>query len=103
VNPSEFRNERVKAVFEKLLAAGGSDDIDSILSSFAGEERTLVTRLTLDPGFDLSHADKNIGDCIKKMLVRRVDQKLRSAEMSGDLKLLCALISERKNLMKEAR
>jgi DNA primase len=103
VNPSEFRNERVRAVFEKLLAAGGAEGIDSLLASFPGEEQTLVTRLTLDPGFDLSHADKNIADCIRKMLIRRVDEKLRSAEMSGDLKLLRALLSERKNLMKEAR
>jgi DNA primase len=101
VDTAEFRNEKVKAVFEKLRAAGGTESIDSILSSFTIGEQMLITRLTLDPGFDLSHADKNIDDCLRKVLIRKVEERLKGAEATGDLKLLHALLAERKNLMKE--
>ena len=103
VDTAEFRNEKVKAVFEKLRAAGGAEGIDSLLSSFTVGEQMLITRLTLDPGFDLSHADKNIDDCLRKLLIRKVEERLKGAEATGDLKLLHALLAERKNLMKEGR
>ena len=103
LDTAEFRNEKVKAVFEKLRAAGGTEGIDSILSSFTVEERMLITSLSLEPGFDLSHTDKNIDDCLRKFLIRKLEERLKRAEATGDLKLMQTLLAERKNLMKEGR
>jgi len=64
------------------------------------EERELVTRLSLSPGFEIEDIDMNIDDCITRINKRRLDSRIRSAESSGDLKLLQQLVMERQNLIK---
>lgn len=101
VPAGEFKNQKVKNIFEKLRDADGR--FDPAMMSLNDEENLLVTRLTLNPGLDLDNADKSIADCINKILMRRFDERLREAKVAGDLKLLNSLLMERHRLVKEAR
>jgi len=94
----EFRNATVRSIFEKLSAVSGR--VDAILMSLNDEEKTIITGLTLNPGFDLEEVDRNIGDCIRRIALRRLDVRLREARLNGDLRLLNSLLLERQRLVK---
>lgn len=97
----EFRNLMVRNILERLSITNGR--LDSAMISLSNEENMLITRLTLNPGFDLENADKIIEDCIKKIVMKRFNERLRQAEVTGDIKLLNSLLMERHRLIKEAR
>jgi len=65
------------------------------------EERELVTRLSVSPGFEIEHIDENIRDCIIKINKRGLDLRIKSAQSDGDMKLLQELVLERQNLIKK--
>lgn len=94
----EFRNATVRSIFEKLSAVSGR--VDAILMSLNDEEKTTITRLTLNPGFDLEDVDRNVEDCIRRIALRRLDVRLREARLNGDLRLLNSLLLERQRLVK---
>lgn len=100
VSLEEFRNITVRNLLEKLRGLDGAFK-NFTSPAFSDEERTIIRRLTIKPGFDLDTVDKNIEDCIKKIIMRRFDKRLRHAEQSGDLKLLNAMLLEKQKLLKE--
>ncbi|HAM50880.1 MAG TPA: DNA primase [Nitrospiraceae bacterium] len=104
----ELRSLPVKNIFKKLGAQGGGARLDSILSSLDDEERMLITRLTVCPGFDHETVEKNVEDCIRRIHARKFDERLKKvheqikqAEVSGEQELLDALLPERQKLIKE--
>lgn len=110
VTAIEFRNPTVKSIFERLGAEGVESGIDALLPSLGDEEKTLVTKLTFNPGFDHETIDKNIEDCVKKICGRKsrehreqIHEKIKQAENTGEHELLNSLLKERQRLLKEAR
>lgn len=108
LNVEQFRNLTVRGIFEKLSMEGNS--FDALISSLGDEEKSLVARLTFDPGFDHETVDKNIEDCIRIISERGFDERqrqiherIRQAEKNGDQELLYSLLQERQRLIKEAR
>lgn len=108
VAPGEFRNRTVGGLFVKLGAGKGG--IDSMMPLLSDEEKTLVTRLTVHPGFDQEAVDRNIEDCVKRIETRKFEERrrhlherIREAEGAGDRQTIDSLLSERQKLMKEAR
>jgi DNA primase len=106
----EFRNPLVRNILGKLGAEGGGTRLNEMISSLEEEERVLVTRLTVNPGFDIDAVEKNIEDCARRIGERKLDERLkrvheeiRRAEGSGENDLLDTLLPERQKLMKEAR
>lgn len=97
----QFRNPLVKNLLKKLCEA--DTGIDSVLASLGDEEKKLVTRLSLNPGFDLEHVDRNIEDCTRKIAMRRFDERSREIEGTCDPELLNSLLLERRRMLKEAR
>lgn len=94
----EFKNALVRRMLEKLCAAGsGTDDFQASLSE---EEEKLFRRLTFAPGFDIEHVDRNLDDCIRKILMRRFDRQVKEAEISGNLKLLNNLLMDRQDFLR---
>ena len=65
------------------------------------QERSVISRLTLDPGFDAKNAQKVLHDCMRKIARRKVDREIADAEYSGDLKRLNELLGLRKKLLQE--
>lgn len=84
----------------KKLSSGDASAEGVLALAETDEERELVTRLSVSPGFEIEHIDRNIEDCIIKINKRSLDSRIRSAESAGDLKLLQQLVMERQNLIK---
>ncbi len=99
VSLEEFRNPMVRDLFRKLFKVSGK--VDSILALLSDDEKMLITGLTLNPGFDPETVDKNIEDCVRRMVVKTFDERFKEAQGTGDPKLLNALLRERKKLIGE--
>jgi DNA primase len=95
----QMRDPLIRNIFQRLSGAG----LDAMAAASTEEEKALVRRLSIEPGFDLESADRNIEDCLRKITGRQVDERIRSAEEAGDLKLLSRLLLERQKLFEEAR
>lgn len=95
-----FRNPVVREVLRKLRAANGR--VESVLPMLSDEEKMVITGLTLNPGFDLETVNENIEDCIRKMMMRAISERIKEAEGKGDPGLLNALHRERRECMREA-
>jgi DNA primase len=108
VPAEEFRNPTVKSILEKLSLA--ENDIRNVLSSFSGEEREMVTRLSFQPGFESTDLDRNIEDCVARIRSRKIraqqeliHEKIKLAENAGQHESLASLLKERQKLMREAK
>jgi len=66
-------------------------------------ERSMLSRLMVSPGFEPDDTQKVLGDCIRKILRRKMDREISDAEHSGDMKLLARLLDERKNSLQASR
>jgi DNA primase len=101
VGAEDMENTLVKNIFRKLAGRESSPE-HFMDADWSAEERELVSRLVVSPGFDDEHIDRNIEDCIRKISRRRLEERIRNAESRGDLKLLSELYSERQKLIREA-
>jgi hypothetical protein len=72
----------------------------SLLNEADDEERALITGLSLKPGFDIEHVDRNIEDCLQTLSRKRFNEKRKRAEESGDIELLNKLLKEKRKLVK---
>jgi DNA primase len=99
----EFRDDRIKSIFRRIVMLSGRITMDTLLAEADDAERALITELSLKPGFDPEHIDRNIEDCLKKLRQRRFEERRRLAEESGDIALLDSLLKEKRKLMKRIR
>lgn len=97
----DISDVEIRDVFEKMLSPGWDHRPESLLEALGKGGQALVSKVSLEPGFDPEGVDKAVGDCIRKIMKRHVDEKIRAAELSGDLRTLNRLLSERQKLMKE--
>jgi DNA primase len=101
LSAGDFGDRLVRGIFEKLGASPAAQAAE--LDGASEEERALITRLSLEPGFDPDEADRVVEDCIRRIEKRRIDRKIEEARSSGDMALLGSLLSERQRLLQEAR
>jgi DNA primase len=101
ISAADMKDPLIRGLFRKLTEGGLSPDA-IVGTEGTEEERALLTRLSINPGFDLGDVDMVVEDCLKKMAQKRVDEKIRTAKKSGDLELLNRLINERQRLMQGA-
>ena len=106
----QFRNMTVRGIFEKLGRHEGKGSVDPMMAALEDDERSLIDKVTFDPGFDHETVDRNVKDCIRIIRERgsgerqrQIHEKIRQAEKKGDQELLHALLQERQRLIKEAR
>jgi DNA primase len=98
LNIEDIRDATVRSLCRKIACLPGDKDLSIILDTADEGERRVLTKFSVDPGFDIEHVDRNIEDCIRMIRKRKLDERIRSAEISGDLRLLNDLIVERNNL-----
>jgi DNA primase len=91
----DIKDKTVVSLFEKISTSAFRDNPAKILD-ITGEERSTFTRLSVEPGFDIEHADKNIEDCLMSIEKKKFEERLHLAELSGDLKLFNDLLLEKK-------
>lgn len=106
VRLNNFRNTIVRGIFEKLREG---KSIESALVSMNNEERALISRLTLEPGFDVTNIDRNIEDCIKaiksriiKNSLKEIQERITTAERSEREDILRTLLVEKQQILRDA-
>jgi len=93
---SDIKDKTVESLFRKLSLLGEEKDLDHILGVADEVERRIVTRLSVEPGFDPEHVDKNIEDCFRRIEERKLDARLRSARTSNDAELANSLLIKKR-------
>src|SRR3972149_7330557 len=96
----ELKVESVRSFFKKIKGLGDKLSTGSILDKADDEEKSMITELSLKPGFDLEHVDSNIDDGLRTIAQKRFDEKRKQAEESGDITLLNVLLKEKRKLLK---
>ncbi len=96
----ELKVESVRSLFKKIKGLGDKLNTGSILDKADDEEKSMITELSLKPGFDLEHVERNIDDCLQTIAQKRFDEKRKQAEESGDITLLNVLLKEKRKLLK---
>jgi DNA primase len=99
----DLRDHTVVSLFEKISMAPDKNDVGSILDNAEEEERTMYTRLSVEPGFDIDHADRNIEDCLMSIEKKKFEERFRLAELSGDLELFNELFMEKKKYIERKK
>jgi DNA primase len=102
LNIQDVEDNTIKSLFKKVEALGDSVDLRSLLNEADDEEKSLITALSLKPGFDVEHVDRNIEDCLQSLAQKRFDERRRLAEDSGDISLLNSLLKEKRKFLKGA-
>jgi DNA primase len=95
----DIRDETLAGVFKKLASQEDKPDLSLILRDATDNERKMLTRLSVDPGFDRDNVDANIEDCLRRMEGRKLHERMRLAEQSGDPELSNALLKEKRKFI----
>jgi DNA primase len=98
----DLHDETVRSVFRKIKTLGDRVNTPSLLDTADDAERTLITGLSIEPGFDPEHVDRNIDDCLQKLGQRKLERERRLAEESGDILRLDSLLKEKRKSIKGA-
>jgi DNA primase len=99
IETEDLKDETIRSLFKKIKSLRNTFTLKSLLIE-AGDDSALITGLSLKPGFDLEHVDRNIEDCLQTLLRKRFEEKRRQAEESGDISILNALLKEKRELLK---
>jgi len=98
LNMESVRNPLVKNIFQKIRPSADKFTMNAMLGILEEEEKALVTRLSLNPGLDLEHVDKNIRDCLRKIAHCEIEEKIKEAKSTGDLRRLSNLLAEKQKI-----
>ncbi len=98
----DIRDETIRSLLRKINKHGDTVTIPILLNDADDAERTLITGLSLNPGFDPEHVDKNIDDCLLKLKQRKDEKERKLAEDTGDITRLDSLLKEKRKSIKGA-
>jgi DNA primase len=98
----DLRDETIRSIFKKIKTSADGFNTSSFLNKAENSERTLITELSLNPGFDLEHVDRNIDDCLQTIAQKRFEERKRLAEAKepDDAALHNSLLKEKRRLIK---
>jgi hypothetical protein len=103
VNVASLENPVSRNLFEKIRAALRDDllSMDMLLKDCNTEETDLISKLSIDPGFDMNEIARNVEDCINKIRLRAINKQISVAKSVGDTESLRMLLHEKTTLMKK--
>ncbi|OGW47129.1 MAG: DNA primase [Nitrospirae bacterium RBG_13_41_22] len=98
----ELKDETIKSIFKKIKIHSGHFSVNSFIGTADEEERALITKLSLEPGFDLELVDKNIDDCLQTLAQKKFEErkKLADTKEPDDAVLHNLLLKEKRKLIK---
>ncbi|MEK7741340.1 MAG: hypothetical protein AAB292_00055, partial [Nitrospirota bacterium] len=88
----------VRQIFQEIKPSAERLNMNTMLGILNDEGKAVITRLSLNPGFDIEHVDNNIRDCLRKMAHCEIEEKIRLAKTAGDLRLLSSLLAEKQKI-----
>jgi DNA primase len=104
VSPSDFTDPLLKAMAERVYAAGGAIDIAGLAQGLGREEASLLTEVSMLPA-DEEDGARLCDDYIRTLRrvvveaeIRLVDDEIRAAEMTDDEARLLAGVARRQEL-----
>jgi hypothetical protein len=100
IDAADMKDPAIASLFRRIAAAPDRENLASILVEASDGEKKIFTMLSVEPGFDLEHVDRNIEDCVLKIEKRNLEERLHHAQAAGDIKLFQALLMERKKIIK---
>ena len=98
LNIDSVRNPLVKKIFQEIKPSADKISMTEMLSVLGEEEKALVTRLSLTPGFDLEDIDKSIKGCLRKIAHYEIEEKIKEAKSTGDRQRLRSLLAEKQKI-----
>jgi hypothetical protein len=104
LNIDDLRNTLINSLFKKIKTLGINFNITSLMNEADDEEKALLSELNLRPGFDLELVDKNINDCLYRLVQRKFEEKrsLALSQEPQDAALHDSLLKEKLNLIKRS-
>jgi len=99
----DFDDATTRSIFQKIKT--GARDLHALLSASEGEEKNLLTKISVEAAFEdphrvLSDCVKRLGEKKRKAMIKDLDRRIRDAETKKDAKLLTRLLTERNNLIR---
>ncbi|MBI3376841.1 MAG: DNA primase [Nitrospirae bacterium] len=88
----------VRQIFQEIKPSAERLNMNTMLGILNDEGKAVITRLSLNPGFDIEHVDNNIRDCLRKMAHCEIEERIRDAKTAGDLRLLSSLLAEKQKI-----
>jgi DNA primase len=103
IDVADLENPLARNLFEKILAFPQDDvlSIDNFLKDCSREERTLISKLSIDPEIDMNEIAQNMNDCINKIKLKSINKRISAAKSMGDADSLRTLLRERTSLMQK--
>jgi DNA primase len=92
---NDIKDKLVSSLLKKIFSLGNTWDVAQILDIADGEEKKMITRFSVEPGFDPEHVDKSIEDCLKRIENSKLDKSLQT---TGDKELGNLLLIEKRSL-----
>ncbi len=99
IDINEIKDKTVGSLLNRIASVEDKNDLTVILDEADENERKIFTKLSIDPGFDIEYVDRNIEDCVRRIKKKRVDERIRLARVSGDIKLINSLLLEKRRLI----
>ena len=99
----DLKDETIRSIFKKIKVHTGHFNLNAFLCTDDDEERALITKLSLEPGFDLELVDKNIDDCLQTLAQKKFEErkKMADTEEPDDAVLHNLLLKEKRKLIKD--
>jgi DNA primase len=94
----DLHDKDVASLVQRIASVEDKKNISNILDEANEQERVIYTKLSVDPGFDFEYADKILEDCFRRIEKKKFDERLRIAQLSGDVERIHSLLLERKKL-----
>lgn len=106
----DIKSDIARGIMQKMLDARPKDSKAVIALAETEEERGLIAKLQINPGFDTDEIDANLADCIAHVRGRVVEDELRgmgkkiaqSKQYQDELGQVGRLINERKKISQRA-
>ncbi len=102
IDAADIRDKIVGALLRRFAVAGTISDMTPILEEASEEERALVTKLSVEPGFDTENVERIIDDCVRTIERRKLEERHQRAQQSGDTADLNEYLDEKRRFVKEA-
>ena len=95
VDLDAFMDIMARDILKRMAVRAESETLDPLELAETDEERSLITRMSLEPGFEPDDVERNISDCIQKIQSRKTDLDIEEARAAEDWALYNRLIVER--------
>lgn len=102
LNKEMIENPLVKEIFMKLERdfSKESFSITNFLNNLSEEQKALVSKLIISAEIEENSVTRILNDCLKKIKIKYIDEKIKEIAKSGDEKYLQMLIHEKREILR---